>query len=589
MWLLGAAAEAVVSFAVLLVVAYVWAPFDVRWWMPALVGAAMATYVLVVPAWKYAVHRWEVTETAVYTQTGWWARERRIAPMSRIQTVDYAEGAFERLFGLASVTVTTASAAGAVEIGGLDRDLALALVERADAQGRRGARRRDMSLADTGGGWERLDPLMLLVHPIRELLRFLPVLIGLFVAGTASGGMETRWQLLGIAVPVALGVFRYLTTSFRITGDRVELRRGLVSRHLLSTRLDRVRTVDLSSSLIQRLLGLSTVRIGTGTASTSDDDQIDLDGLPTDGARRLREDLLRRIRPVERDPAAGADEGDPAAADSSPPPDRRVLLVLDPAWARYAPLTSSGVLLTAATIGVASQVVEQLPGLADGFDLTRAFELSALLLVPVALLGVAVVVTTLAVVHYLATNWGFTLSHTGRDGTWHLSRGLLTTRETSIDEARLSGVAVGEPLGLRLAGAARLAAIVTGLDRSQQGSSVLVPPAPQQVVTGVGADVPRHGRPPAGSAAAPRPAGPSVVATAGRSPPPWSARWPSSPSSLAGASAWLLVPAALLPVVAAALAADRARALGHASRRTATWWPGPAASTGSVRRWRSRT
>ena len=128
MWLLGAAVEAAVSFAVLLVVAYVWSPFDVRWWVPVIVGAAMAAYVIVVPAWKYAVHRWEVTETAVYTQTGWWSRERRIAPLSRIQTVDYAEGAIERLFGLASVTVPTASAAGAVEIGGLDRDLALRLV-----------------------------------------------------------------------------------------------------------------------------------------------------------------------------------------------------------------------------------------------------------------------------------------------------------------------------------------------------------------------------------------------------------------------------------------------------------------------------
>jgi len=128
MWLLGAAVEAAVSFAVLLVVAYVWSPFDVRWWVPVIVGAAMAAYVIVVPAWKYAVHRWEVTETAVYTQTGWWSRERRIAPLSRIQTVDYAEGAVERLFRLASVTVTTASAAGAVEIGGLDRDLALRLV-----------------------------------------------------------------------------------------------------------------------------------------------------------------------------------------------------------------------------------------------------------------------------------------------------------------------------------------------------------------------------------------------------------------------------------------------------------------------------
>ncbi|MGZ8744962.1 MAG: PH domain-containing protein [Nocardioides sp.] len=410
-----------------------------------------------------------------------------------------------------------------------------------------------MSLVDGRGEWERLDPLMLLVQPIREVLRFLPALIGLFVAGTASGGMDARWQLLGIAVPVVLGIFRYLTTSYRITGERVELRRGLVSRHLLSTRLDRVRTVDLSSSPIQRLVGLSTVRIGTGTASTSDDDQIDLDGLPTAGARSLREDLLHRIRPVEIAPVVPPGEA---------APDRRVLLVLDPSWARYAPLTSSGVLLTAATIGVASQVVEQLPGLAEGVDLDRASELSALLVVPAVLLVGAVVVTTLAVVHYLVNNWGFTLSHTGRDGTWHLSRGLLTTRETSIDEARLSGVSVGEPLGLRLAGAARLAAIVTGLDRSQQSGSLLVPPAPREVVTGVGAEVlgvaaPLH--------APLRPHGPRAVHRRySRALTPALVGAAALVALVAaGATAWFLVPAVLLPGAAVALAADRARALGH--------------------------
>ena len=97
-----------------------------------LVGAAAVLvlgYAAVVPQWRYLVHRWEVSDSAVYTQTGWWARERRIAPMSRIQTVDYAEGALSRLFGLATVTVTTASAAGALRIEGLDKDLAQRLVD----------------------------------------------------------------------------------------------------------------------------------------------------------------------------------------------------------------------------------------------------------------------------------------------------------------------------------------------------------------------------------------------------------------------------------------------------------------------------
>jgi membrane protein YdbS with pleckstrin-like domain len=129
MWGLTAALEAVVLLVVLAVAGPVagWVP--VPWWALVLIGAAAAAYVAVVPQWRYRVHRWEVTGTAVYTQTGWWARERRIAPMSRIQTVDHAEGAIARLFGLATVTVTTASAAGALEIAGLERQRALALVD----------------------------------------------------------------------------------------------------------------------------------------------------------------------------------------------------------------------------------------------------------------------------------------------------------------------------------------------------------------------------------------------------------------------------------------------------------------------------
>jgi membrane protein YdbS with pleckstrin-like domain len=127
-WLIGALTESLMAMAVIVMVVWVWDWVQLPTWLVVLIGLALATYVAVVPQWRYLVHRWEVTDTAVYTQTGWWARERRIAPMSRIQTVDYAEGAILRLFGLASVTVTTASAAGALEIAGLDKARALELV-----------------------------------------------------------------------------------------------------------------------------------------------------------------------------------------------------------------------------------------------------------------------------------------------------------------------------------------------------------------------------------------------------------------------------------------------------------------------------
>ena len=129
MWALTAALEGLALVAAAVVAGPVTGWLPVPWWLVAVVALLVVAYVLVVPSWRYAVHRWEVTDTAVYTQTGWWTRERRIAPMSRIQTVDHVEGAIARLFGLSTVTVTTASAAGALEIAGLERDRALALVD----------------------------------------------------------------------------------------------------------------------------------------------------------------------------------------------------------------------------------------------------------------------------------------------------------------------------------------------------------------------------------------------------------------------------------------------------------------------------
>jgi membrane protein YdbS with pleckstrin-like domain len=101
-------------------------------WLPWVVAAAAlfaAVHVGVMPQWRYRVHRWEVTPDAVYTQAGWLSQERRIAPTSRIQTVDTERGPLEQLFGLAKVTVTTASAAGPLEIHGLDHTTALRMAD----------------------------------------------------------------------------------------------------------------------------------------------------------------------------------------------------------------------------------------------------------------------------------------------------------------------------------------------------------------------------------------------------------------------------------------------------------------------------
>ena len=95
----------------------------------AITAGLALLHLAVMPQWRYRVHRWESTPEAVYTQSGWLNTERRIAPVSRIQTVDSHIGPFERLFRLANVTVTTASAAGPLKIQGLDQATARILVD----------------------------------------------------------------------------------------------------------------------------------------------------------------------------------------------------------------------------------------------------------------------------------------------------------------------------------------------------------------------------------------------------------------------------------------------------------------------------
>jgi len=128
-WTARAAASGLVVVAVELIVA---APsgFPAAWRIVICATAVLLiAHAAIMPRWRYRVHRWEVTDQAVYTRSGWLSVHWRIAPISRIQTIDSHRSFGERIFGLANVTATTASAAGPVRIHGLDRATADRLLD----------------------------------------------------------------------------------------------------------------------------------------------------------------------------------------------------------------------------------------------------------------------------------------------------------------------------------------------------------------------------------------------------------------------------------------------------------------------------
>src|SRR5664279_4217167 len=146
--------------------------------------------------------------------------------------------------------------------------------------------REAATAADDETPWRRLAVGMLLVEPLRELIRFIPLLIVLIFAGRA-GGSGPPWGLIGTAAVIV----RYLTTRYRITPTVIEVRKGLLSRKHLTVPRDRVRTVDVSAHPLQRMLRLMKVQIGTGTSGHRHE-SVDLDGLPATFATSLRAELL---------------------------------------------------------------------------------------------------------------------------------------------------------------------------------------------------------------------------------------------------------------------------------------------------------
>jgi membrane protein YdbS with pleckstrin-like domain len=116
-------------------------PF-LRWAVPVLVVVDAVVSIGVRPRLRYRVHRWEVTDEAVYTLTGWLSRTWTLVPISRIQTVDVTRGVMQQLFGLASVAVLTASSEGTVRVPHLEADVAQRV---ADDLARRAAQVRDQA------------------------------------------------------------------------------------------------------------------------------------------------------------------------------------------------------------------------------------------------------------------------------------------------------------------------------------------------------------------------------------------------------------------------------------------------------------
>ncbi|AWL89057.1 hypothetical protein AMK14_11455 [Streptomyces sp. TSRI0445] len=417
-----------------------------------------------------------------------------------------------------------------------------------------------MSTVAPPADWRRLDPRTVLVT-------------ALVVAGVVAGAAVpltlglTRWFSLTVAVlqvlagavlviGVAAGAdrVRWHRTRYRIGQEHVDLHTGLLLVKRRSLARDRIRTVDLTANPMLRLLGLVTVRIGTGEQGS--ESTLELDPVTRAEGERLRRLLLDRAATA---PAGGVHhEGE--------------LAVLDPRWIRYAPVSFVTPMLGGAAAGAVMQVSEWVGAQGQVIEwVGDRFRDTPLLWTIIALVLAALVAGVLGALGlWIEMWWNYRLEREA-GGTLRVRRGLFTSRSISVEEARLRGVDLVEPLGVRLLGAARLDAITTGLAKDHEARNAdhntLLPVAPRARADSVAADVLREAYTPTGAALTPHPR-----AARGRR-----LRWslaavlgPVLVLTLLGALLtpvllWIALGCAVVAVpVAVVLALDAYRGLGHA-------------------------
>jgi putative membrane protein len=413
-------------------------------------------------------------------------------------------------------------------------------------------------------GWQRLSPRMLLVHPVHELIRELPLLIGGLVLGQTTGNQS--WTVAVLLLTAVVGVARWFTTSYRIDADpesgQVQLRAGLLHRKVLSVPRNRIRSVQTDAPLLHRLLGLAVLRVSTGQEARAEHG-FELNAVRVDEVPRLRAILLAE----SPQPAEGttSETAVPAATST-------VLARWQPSWLRYAPLSLSGLLTMAAAAGLIFQT-----GAIGPLQHSRLAE-SALqtaqrhgVAATVAAIAAVVLVASvlLAVLRSLLTYGNLVLSR--RADVLHLRHGTLRLREHTYDMSRLRGGTLRQPLLVRVFGGAGLDAVMTGVHGAAE-SSLLLPPCPrttaESVLTGLVGD-------------------PNVVTgpLRGHGPRAAARRWTrglgfpvligaalAAATALGGTSVvplWLWTAWVAITAWCALLAADRIGALGH--RVDARW------------------
>jgi putative membrane protein len=315
----------------------------------------------------------------------------------------------------------------------------------------------------------RTSPRIVLVHTatFRQARQFVPALIPVIAATGLGGGTTTVVALVAGVTLLSLGTAALSWWRFGYADGptAVVVSRGLLARSVRTVPNDRIRGVEVEAPPLHRAFGLVRVRIDAAAGAADKDEE-----LVVDGVTRAEGDRLRAAVLPHRAEALPQADGVPVAE-----PVEEEIGRFDNRWLLYAPLVGSYLAVPLAAVGALFRLAQELPERyrpdIGGLEVTGGQVLAVVAAVALVLLLAGSIIGAAVV------NWGFRLVRRG--GSLVAVRGLLTRRHTELEIDRIRGCTVAEGAGMRLVGAARVNALITGLgDAARRGQ--LLPMGPRQ-------------------------------------------------------------------------------------------------------------
>lgn len=286
-----------------------------------------------------------------------------------------------------------------------------------------------------------------------------------------------------VALSVVRSVITWRTRTWELTDAGIMLRSGLVTSKQLQVPYEHIHTVNMSSNLVERVLGLMTLDLDTGAAS-SEGEATRIRGLQAGMAEALREELFRRKAAMLADQgldarAAAADasaEADDGASPTAPAPSPDACYTLTTAQLVFAALTEARVVAQAAAFLIL--IVQGINLLQESALVNLSDVAGDIAVLPVALLvGAVALLLALALVVGFAVSFvmsligfaGYRAERAG--GRISVERGLLSRTSHTVALERIQSISIRQGIIRQLIGYAEVRASVVGAIGSSDETS----------------------------------------------------------------------------------------------------------------------